>query len=163
MPTRLLGLDLGTTHCKAGLFAQDGTLLRIASRPSPTRRAPPGETIYDPQEVWETAAAAIREAIEGASADEIAAMGIASMAETGMLVDRESGAPRSALIPWFDPAATPQAESLSRAADPLERFCRTGIQVQPGQDPAAARARSDFARRSGLAERRRLPGFPAER
>jgi xylulokinase len=49
------------------------------------------------------------------------------MAETGLLVDRMNGEPHSALIPWFDPAATPQAQLLGQAADPVERFCRTGI------------------------------------
>jgi xylulokinase len=127
MGTFLLGLDLGTTHCKAGLFGQDGRLVKVSSRRSQARRLPSGEAFYDPQEVWKTAAAALREAIDGVPPEEIDGVGIASMAESGLLVDRATGAPRTGMVPWFDPAATPQAELLLRAGDPVERFCRTGI------------------------------------
>jgi glycerol kinase len=54
-------------------------------------------------------------------------VGIASMAETGMLVDRLSGSPRTDLIPWFDSSPTPQAEILRQADDLVARFCRAGI------------------------------------
>ena len=124
----LLGIDVGTTHCKAGLFRLDGDPISVSSRPTPLRRSPEGNAFYDPQELWATVAAAIREVVAGCGrAGTISAIGIASMAETGLLVDRKSGAPRSPLIPWFDPAATPQAELLKREGDHGERFLRSGI------------------------------------
>ena len=127
MPAFLLGLDLGTTHIKAGLFDENGVLVAASSRPTLLRRKLSGETSYDPQEFWTTAAAVIQDAVAGAPWGEIAAVGVASMAETGLLIHRDSGTPRSALIPWFDPAATTQAEVLRRADDPEERFYRAGI------------------------------------
>ena len=124
----LLGIDVGTTHCKAGVFRLDGNLIGFSSKLTPLRRSPEGTAFYEPQELWAAVAAAIREVIAGCGlGGTISAIGIASMAETGLLVNRKSGAARSPLIPWFDPAATPQAELLMREGDHRERFLRSGI------------------------------------
>jgi sugar (pentulose or hexulose) kinase len=123
----LLGLDIGTTHCKAGLFDPEGRALRIASRPMAVHRALDGTQSFDPGELWVSAAAVIAEAVADAP-DPVRAIGIASMAETGLLVDRASGLPRSAVIPWFDRSAQPQAEALARHADPLALFITYGLQ-----------------------------------
>jgi sugar (pentulose or hexulose) kinase len=123
----ILAIDIGTTHCKAGLFALDGTALKIATHPMVTQRAPSGETYFDPDALWETATSVIRKAV--ASAGPIAAIGIASMAETGLLVDRRTGAARSFFVPWFDTAAQPQADLIGRQSDPLERYLKTGMRA----------------------------------
>jgi sugar (pentulose or hexulose) kinase len=123
---QLLGVDVGTTHCKAGLFDRDGTAVAIARRPTPTRRAVDGATGYDPDELWATVAAAIRELADSASLAGVAAVGIASMAETGALFDRRSGGARSWFVPWFDTAAAPYAARLARESDRYERFRATG-------------------------------------
>ena len=88
------------------------------------QRAPSGEAYFDPEGVWLTACAVIREAT--ASADAIGAIGIASMAETGLLMDRRTGEARSVFVPWFDIAAQTQADLIRRGSDPLERFLKTG-------------------------------------
>jgi xylulokinase len=127
MEIYLLGIDVGTTHCKAGIFNQRGQLVQVASRPSQSKKSPNGSYSYHPQELWSNLAATIQEVIQQIPARQIAVVGIASMAETGMLVDRHSHIPRTALIPWFDSAATPQAETLRQANDLVEHFCRAGI------------------------------------
>src|SRR5215216_1344535 len=123
----ILAIDIGTTHCKAGLFALDGTALKIATRPMVTQRAPSGETYFDPEALWRTASTVIRKV--AASAGPIAVIGIASMAETGLLVDRRTGAARSFFVPWFDTSAQPQADIISRHSDPLERYLKTGLRA----------------------------------
>lgn len=127
MGTFLLGLDLGTTHCKAGLFDLEGSLLKFSIRRTQVHRLPRGESFFDPQEIWQTAAAALREAVGGVSPEEVVGVGIASMAESGLLLDRGTGAPRTGMVPWFDPAAAAQVEKLARAGDPEERFFRAGL------------------------------------
>ena len=122
----ILAIDIGTTHCKAGLFALDGTALRIAKRPMLTQRAATGEAYFDPETLWATAAAVIRKA---ATAGPVAAIGIASMAETGLLVDRRTGAARSFFVPWFDTAAQAQADFIRSHSNPLERYLRTGLRA----------------------------------
>lgn len=123
----ILAIDIGTTHCKAGLFALDGTVLRIAKRPMVTQHAPSGEAYFDPEALWATTATVIRKVT--AAAGPIAAVGIASMAETGLLVDRRTGAARSFFVPWFDTAAQAQADLMRQQSEPLERFLKTGLRA----------------------------------
>jgi len=124
---KLLACDIGTSHCKAGLFAMDGTACRIASCAAPAHYAVDGCATLDPEQLWQTAAAVLAEA--AATDEPIAALGIASMAETGLLVDRRTGRPRSDLIPWFDPAAAPQGERIGRQEDPFVIFQHSGLRA----------------------------------
>lgn len=130
----LLGIDVGTTHCKAGLFVvRDGRLELAAAygRPTLTRQDPEGYAYYDPQEMWETVAACIADALaEAGGSQRLLAIGISSMAETGLLMDRERGIPKSPMLPWFDQAAAPQAAELGHYGDPAhrrKRFLASGI------------------------------------
>jgi xylulokinase len=115
------------------LFVEEEEGLHLAgasSRPTTTRRAPAGYFYYDPEELWQTVAVVIREIVLPAGVSRIAAVGIASMAETGLFVDRWSGAPRSVLLPWFDTSATLYPQLSRRLADSrarTRRFSRTGI------------------------------------
>lgn len=121
----ILVLDIGTTNSKAGLFSHTGTALHIATRPTPRIRTQ-DMTIIPPQALWETLCSAIEESMHVAHQPEIDAVGIASMAETGMLVDRRTGQPRSPLLPWYDNSAAPFARFLAEH-DTVERFQSFGI------------------------------------
>lgn len=123
---QLLGVDVGTTHCKAGLFGADGTVRALAHRATPTRHASDGSAFYDPDELWTTIAAAMYEVAACTTDEPVAAIGIASMAETGLLIDRRTGAARTPFIPWFSTAANSAAEQIAREADLWERFRATG-------------------------------------
>lgn len=123
----LLGIDVGTTHCKAGLFNPDGTALHLASRPTNLRYGSDGVAYYDPEELWDTIAGVIREATASTDPARIAAVGIASMAETGLLLDRDTFAPRCNLLPWFETCSALEGQFISAQADAWERFCKTGI------------------------------------
>ncbi len=124
----LLGIDIGTSHIKAGLFHTDGTVCKISTRPTPARRAAEGYAYFDPEELWQTAATVIQEA-SADSPSAPGAVGVAGMAETGLIVDRKTGAPRSFFIPWFDTSAEPMAELIRSRENSLERFIRTGIRA----------------------------------
>lgn len=132
MDKLLLGLDIGTTHCKAGLFDPEGTGLAFAFTPTITRRAAEGYSYYQPQELWETVLKVVREvgqkvSGEGRSLRDIAAVGISSMSETGLLVDRETGEPRSVFLPWFDTCSAPQAEAVLKRSNSEALFKRSGL------------------------------------
>jgi xylulokinase len=72
-------------------------------------------------------ASALREVtMEQGPRSKVVAVGIASMGEAGLLVDRITGAPLSDFVPWYDPCAMSQGDLLRRAGDPLERFRVTG-------------------------------------
>ncbi len=125
----LLGIDIGTTHCKAGLFRLDGETIQIASRPTVTQSesaANGGSSSFDPQTLWQTTAAVIREVVSNTH-DPIRAIGISSMAESGLLIDRQSGSARSPIIPWFDTAAQVQANRIAGATDAQAFYISSGL------------------------------------
>lgn len=124
---KLLGIDIGTTHSKAGLFNENGTNVALASRPTRSHLHEKGFHYYDPEEMWKTIASAIREVTSHINPGEIGAVGIASMAESGLMVDRSTGEPRSPFMPWFDTCSMGQSESIRKEADPSERFSKSGL------------------------------------
>lgn len=124
----LLAIDVGTTHCKAALFDPGGAHLGVASRPMAAERPADGNHAhYDPEGLWQTVAGVVAEVTAHAGWPAIAAIGVASMAETGLLLDRRTREPRSPLLPWFDTAAAPFAELIERQAPASERFRTFGI------------------------------------
>jgi sugar (pentulose or hexulose) kinase len=131
--THLLAVDLGTTHVKAGLFAGEGTSIATAGRPTPTRTHAAGWSYYDPEELWAGVVATMVEVLRSVSVPPgcppPCALGITSMAESGVLLDRATGKARSPFLPWFDRAAQPQGEFISRQGDALQRFRCTGIRA----------------------------------
>lgn len=125
----IMGIDVGTTNIKAGIFTGSGEIVKLASQPTPTRQTDQGLYYYDPEQLWETVAAVIRESAAAVPADQIVSIGIASMAEAGLLVDTNTGAARSHMIPWFDSRTMEQFEAIREHADPLERFAATGLRA----------------------------------
>lgn len=116
----LVGVDVGTTWCKAAAWdPATGRQLPTARRPTPWRG---GEA--DAYELAGAAEAAIREAVELADAGAVAGIGIASMAEAGVLLDG-AGRPLLPVIAWHDPRG---ADAATRLAAELPGFSeRTGL------------------------------------
>lgn len=125
----LLGIDIGTTNSKAGLFGKDGKPVAIASRPTATHQNERGEFYYEPEEMWKLLASAVREVIRGVDPAKIEAVGITSMAESGLLVDLETGRPLSPFMPWFDTCSKPQADFIKSQCDTFERFQASGLHL----------------------------------
>jgi xylulokinase len=123
----LLSLDLGTTHAKAGLFTREGEMVGFSRQSMTTHLDPSSHAYYDPQELWSVVIKMIREVLQGIETLEISAVGISSMAETGLLVDKHTGEPRSYLLPWYDARAAEQVKELERDRDPEQQFLRSGI------------------------------------
>jgi len=125
----LLGIDVGTSACKAAVVDATGAERSHGQAPTPWRRVPTGAEI-EPEALAEAALAAARAALAGAPEGRVAGVGVTSMAETGVLLDR-SGAPLAPAISWHD--ARGEAEAR-RIADELggEHFSeRTGLPASP--------------------------------
>lgn len=124
----LLGIDVGTTHCKTGLFAEDGSLLAHSILPSPVKQDADGFPYYQPDVLWQVVRRTIDRVTRNHALDAIKAVGVASMAETGLLLDRQTGAPRTNLLPWYSKQAHAAVSTLIDAAGDLaEHFSRRGI------------------------------------
>jgi sugar (pentulose or hexulose) kinase len=125
----LLGIDVGTTSCKAAVVTPDGAELAHGRAPVRWTIVPSGAEIA-PADLVAAAVAAGAEALGGAPAGPIAGLGVASMAETGVLLDR-SGRPLAPAIAWHDGRGGEEAEQLARQLG-AERFAeRTGLAPRP--------------------------------
>src|SRR3954462_6043077 len=96
----LVGLDVGTTAVKAAAFDETGRELSQGRAPTPWRTVPTGAEA-DPGELLAAAVAAAREAVVAAGGGPVAGIGVASMAETGVLAD-DAGRPVVPSIAWHD-------------------------------------------------------------
>lgn len=123
----IIGIDIGTTNTKVGWYRENGEPVAIASRPTVAHHAAEGYSYYEPEEMWGAIVAALTEVAAKAGDEEVHSIGIASMAESGLLVDRRTGEARSAFLPWFDTCSAAQAGMIADSSDPYERFCKTGL------------------------------------
>jgi sugar (pentulose or hexulose) kinase len=128
-PPLLAAVDIGSTNVKAGFFRLDGSPAALASRPMPLRRSADGSAAFDPDQVWRLVCDALLEVIAAATSVDVRALGVVSMAESGLLIDAETGSPRSQLIPWFDTGAAPDAARLAAESDGFARFRATGLRM----------------------------------
>lgn len=124
----LLAVDIGTTHCKAGVFGENGTTIKLASRAMKTYQNPGGWAYFNPHEVIQTIVELLNE-VQRELTDPVAAIGVASMAETGILIDRLSGQVSSDFIPWFETSSQAFANQIASQSDPLTCYQKFGLKV----------------------------------
>ena len=84
----LLGLDVGTTGCKVGVFSNEGRLLALASAEYDLRSPQAGWAELDAQAVWEKIKTSIRKAVVGSAQDPVTALAVASLGEAVVPVSR---------------------------------------------------------------------------
>ncbi len=87
----LLGVDVGTTGCKATAFSADGRPLASAYREYPTLHPAPDQSELDSVTVWAAVRAVIAAAAAGSAAagDPVSALSVSSMGEAVLPVTRD--------------------------------------------------------------------------
>lgn len=121
----LVGIDLGTTFCKAGVLSLDGRELSHARVATPWESVPTGAEIA-PERFAEIARAASSEALRQIGPCRIVAIGFTSMAETGVLVD-EKGEPLAPAIAWHDQRGDEEAAEIAETFGSSAFTLRTGL------------------------------------
>jgi sugar (pentulose or hexulose) kinase len=118
----LLGIDVGTSACKAAVVDAGGAERAHGQVETPWERVPTGAEI-DPHALLDAAVAAARAALAEGPDGRVRGIGVTGMAETGVLLDGR-GAPLSPAIAWHDGRGGDEARALG---DDLgaERFTRT--------------------------------------
>lgn len=120
----VLGVDVGTTNTKAALVqvtpGGDPAVreLAVASTPTPD----------DARELLAGVGAVVRQVLDRWPDRPPAAVGIASMAETGVPLDRD-GAPLTGLLRWDGHRAGAQAAGLVRTHGAEALFAATGVRA----------------------------------
>jgi xylulokinase len=77
----LLGIDVGTSGCKAAVFSEDGQLLDIAYDEYDFQRPQPGWAELDTQQVWQKIKRTIRKAAAEVVHDPVKALSVSSLGE----------------------------------------------------------------------------------
>jgi xylulokinase len=126
--TSLLGLDIGTTGCKAILFDSNGALLAKSSREYAVDFPHSQWAEQDLENVWRLAQEAIREAIAVAKVTELSAIGLSVHGEAVTPVDK-SGHPLRPTILGMDTRTGPQNDWLRERFGGEALFQRTGMPI----------------------------------
>ncbi len=124
----LIGLDVGTTGCKATLFTNDGQLLGKASREYPVEIPHPGWAEQDIEQVWSLAQAALAELINQTGQRSVEAIGLSVHGEAVTALD-SAGHTLRRMILGMDTRTTVQNEQLAEKFGAETLFDWTGMPV----------------------------------
>jgi len=124
----LIGLDIGTTSVKVGLFEASGRQLASVGREYQLDHPTPDRAEADAEGYWTASISAIREAlrVEGADPAQVAAIAVSSQGETVVAVDAQ-GRPLGPAIVWLDNRALAEARELADRFGDAEVYERTGV------------------------------------
>ncbi|MBR0648435.1 glycerol kinase GlpK [Roseomonas terrae] len=129
----LLALDQGTTSTRAIAF--DAALHPIASAQQEFRQhfPAPGWVEHEPEDIWRTSLATLREALGGAGVDprRVAGIGITNQRETTLLWDRATGRCLHRAIVWQDRRTAEHCARLRSEGAELLLNERTGLLADP--------------------------------
>jgi glycerol kinase len=123
MPKYSAALDQGTTSSRAMIFNHEGQVVAVSQKEHEQIYPKPGWVEHDPKEIWARCEEVLDEAMEeaGASADDIAALGITNQRETAVVWDRNTGEPVMNAIVWQDTRTDKLVDELS-ASGGQDRF-----------------------------------------
>ena len=102
MAKYIMALDAGTTSNRCILFNRQGEICSVAQKEFTQYFPKPGWVEHDADEIWSTQLGVAVEAMSkiGASAEDIAAIGITNQRETAIVWDKETGMPVYHAIVW---------------------------------------------------------------
>ncbi len=131
----LIGLDVGTTGCKAVVFTEDGEALGAGFREYPIATDASGKAEQDAEQVWALCVEALRTATEHAihrcgRRPDVAAIGVSTQGDAIIPLDRADQPTTSACL-GMDYRSARQARACEArfGGEPLYR--RTGMRPHP--------------------------------
>ncbi|MFN8828760.1 MAG: glycerol kinase GlpK [Labrys sp. (in: a-proteobacteria)] len=133
MSSFVLAIDQGTTSSRAILFRRDLTIAAVAQKEFTQHYPASGWVEHDPEDLWSTTVKVCRAAIAkaGASAADIAAIGITNQRETTLVWDRATGQPIHRAIVWQDRRTADICAALKASGHEATVSARTGLLLDP--------------------------------
>lgn len=131
MKKYIMALDAGTTSNRCILFNKKGELCSVAQREFTQYFPQPGWVEHDADEIWASQLGVAVEAMNmiGATAEEIAAIGITNQRETAIVWDKNTGEPIYHAIVWQCRRTSEYCDSL-KAKGLTEKFRKkTGLMI----------------------------------
>ncbi len=131
--TCVLALDQGTTGSAAAVVDASGRVLAKTKRDFRQHFPRPGWVEHDPEDIWRSQLAAIRQALSEAKVggDRIAAIGVTNQRETTLLWSRATGKPAHNAIVWQDRRTADICEKLKNARKEQLVRRKTGLVLDP--------------------------------
>ncbi len=131
MKKYVMALDAGTTSSRCILFNKKGEMVSVAQKEFTQHFPKPGWVEHDANEIWSTQLGVVVEAVlkAGATADDIAAIGITNQRETTIVWDKATGEPVYHAIVWQCRRTSEYCDSLKEKGL-VETFRRkTGLVI----------------------------------
>ena len=127
----VMALDQGTTSSRAILFDAAGGIVAVDQYEYTQHFPKPGWVEHDPNEIWDTQLRAARGVLAkaGATAAEVAAIGITNQRETALVWDKATGEPIHNAIVWQSRQTTPICDELRARGLEDEVRDRTGLVI----------------------------------
>jgi sugar (pentulose or hexulose) kinase len=122
----LLGIDLGTTLTKVGIFTTDGGVVGLYSAPTPITWDGPEQAHHDPERLWGVVIELIQQATLDLETNRLVSVGISSFGEAGVLLDAD-GTPKTPVLAWFDARPKHKSDALLKTLDVDALRRRTGL------------------------------------
>ena len=126
--TLFVGLDVGTTTSKAVLFTRDGEPVASGRETTPWTVTPTGAEL-DATALLDAAKAAVAEALADCPAGPIGGLGVASIAESSVLLDGR-GEPVAPVIAWHDTRDSAELACLEEAVGAQRFSATTGLPLR---------------------------------
>ncbi len=134
----VIGLDLGTTNCKAVALTAEGRVLAATSSAYGLLSPEPGWAEQDVREVWQGAATALRMLADQLSLDQVAGLSLSGAMHSVLPVDGDD-APLAPAMTWADNRAASRADALRGQTEPYALYLRTGCPLRSTYHPARLR------------------------
>ena len=131
MAKYVMALDAGTTSSRCILFNKEGMMVSVAQKEFTQYFPKPGWVEHDANEIWSTQLGVAVEAVlkAGATAADIAAIGITNQRETTIVWDKATGEPVCNAIVWQCRRTSEYCDSL-KAKGLVETFRqKTGLVI----------------------------------
>lgn len=138
MKRLLIGLDIGTSSVKAGLYDTSGGELAVKAKPISTQSPYPGWAEQDPGEWWAAVKTVLGQIARLAGSDELVAIGLSAQCPGHVLVD-DQGEPLGSAIIWRDQRAKQEADWLNAHLSSEQAIQWTGHEVLADATQPAAR------------------------
>lgn len=119
----LIGVDLGTSETKAGLFDQEGNLLRLARFGYPiVTDGDTGCAEQDPERWWGAVCQTLQEVAQHAPAGELKALCVQGQGPSVVMADQQAKPLNNAIL-WMDTRPCDERDELSeRLGNPVSPF-----------------------------------------
>lgn len=127
----LMGIDIGTSCCKASVFRADGEMIHCARRRYELQRDNSGGVVLPSEEVWRKIREVIAEAAAAAGKDSIRALCAASMGEAVVPFDA-AGRILGDSLTGLDARGDRFLKHLMKQISPEELYHITGLQPASG-------------------------------